>query len=226
MPKHQIIRDVGQSLLAVVRAELTASRAKAKAHLAAPTPEFLRKNSPCLVLYLYDLRPWIGARKNEPWQIEEEIVDDKGETHVIKYARPLELDLRYLLCAGCDDDLEAEHELLGLGMKALLDQPRLKAEQLKGDSFMQGEELVVEADADFTLDKCHAVFGGFGAGPKLAVGYATQARLFTGKEMGRTKRVRQRHIDVFDPLRPPPGSVSAKELGMEPRTPKIVSTKK
>jgi hypothetical protein len=38
--------------------------------------------------------------------------------------------------------------------------------------------------------------------------------------------VRERHIDVFDPLRPPPGSVSAKELGVEAKPPKIVATKK
>jgi len=38
--------------------------------------------------------------------------------------------------------------------------------------------------------------------------------------------VRQRHIDVFDQLRPPPGSVSAKELGVEAKPPKIVAPPK
>src|SRR5256885_8368278 len=52
----------GQSLLGVLRAELSAQRSKARAYLAAPSAEFLRKNAPCLVLYLYDLRPFIDVR--------------------------------------------------------------------------------------------------------------------------------------------------------------------
>ena len=225
MPKHEIIRDVGNSLLGVLRAELTAARVKAKAHLATPTAEFLKKNTPCIVLYLYNLRPWIGARSDEPYYLEEEIVDEKGETHVVRFARPLELDMRFMLCAA-GDTLEEEYDLLGLGIKAFLDKGKLKNHELAGDSFMKGEDLSIVEDSEFSLEKCHALFGGFGSGPKIAVGYATSARLFSGKEVGRTKRVRQRQIDVFDPLRPPPGSVAAKELGMEPRTPKIVSTKK
>ena len=225
MPKHEIIRDVGNTLLGVLRAEVVASRVKGKAFLATPTGEFLKKNAPCIVLCLYDLRPWIGARSEEPYYLEEEVVDEKGETHVVRYARPLELDLRYMLCAS-GETLEEEYQLLGLGMKAFLDKPKLKNSELLGDSFMKGEELSIAEDSEFSLDKCHALFGGFGAGPKVAVGYSTAARLFSGKELGRSKRVRQRQIDVFDPLRPPPGSVAAKELGMEARTPKIVSTKK
>jgi hypothetical protein len=224
MPHHQIIRDVGRTLLGVLTAELTASKVKAKAHLATPTAEFLKKNSPSLVLYLYDLTPWGGNRSEDPFE-EQEVVDEKGETHVVRYKQPLQLDLRYMLCAAADD-LEEEWELLGLGIKALGDMGTFKGKQLSGDSWYKDEELKISEDGDFSLEKCHAIFGGFNTGPKVAVGYATTAKLFSGKELGRSKRVRQRQIDVFDPLRPPPGSVAAKELGMEPRTPKIVSTKK
>ena len=58
---------------------------------------------------------------------------------------------------------------------------------------------------------------------RVAIGYRTDARLFSGRELGRSKRVRERHIDVFDQLRPPPGSISARELGVEAKPPKIVS---
>ncbi len=225
MPHHQIIRDVGRTLLGVLNAELTASKVKAKAHLATPTAEFLKKNAPCIVLFLYDLKPWIGAKSDEPYYLEDEVVDEKGETHVVRFARPLELDMKYMLCAA-GEDLEEEYELLGLGLKAFLNTYKLSGKQLLGDSWMKDEDLKITEDGDFSLDKAYAIFGGFGTGPKVAVGYSTSARLFTGKEVGRSKRVRQRQIDVFDPLRPPPGSVAAKELGVEPRTPKIVSTKK
>jgi hypothetical protein len=225
MPKHQIIRDVGISLVGVLRAGLASANVKATALLANPTPEVLQKSSPCLLLSLYELRPWLNVRKGEPYSHEEEIVDEKGETHVIKYAQPLELDLRFLLCAGAGDP-GLEFELLGVGMKAFLDKPRLAGEDLVGDAFMKGEEVAVHEDTDFTLEKSLALLGGFGAGPRVAVGYSTQARLFTGREIGRTKRVRQRHIDVFDPLRPPPGSMSAKALGLDPRAPKPAPAKK
>ncbi|SRR5258707_5320585 len=225
MPKHQVIRDAGQSLLGVLRAELVAARVKAKAYLATPTAEFLRKNSPCLVLFLYDLRPSFEVRTNENWHLEEEITDEKGDTHVVRYGRPLDMGLHYLLTA-CADDLGEEHEILAVGMRAFLDHPKLSGEALIGDSFMKGDVVPVSIDEAFDLQQASIVFGGFGTGPRLAIGYRAEARLFSGKELGRSRRVRERHIDVFDQLRPPPGSVSAKELGVEAKPPKIVATKK
>jgi hypothetical protein len=222
MAKHQIIRDVGQSLLGVLRSELSAQKSKAKAHLAAPTAEFLRKNAPCLVLYLYDLRPTIDVRANENWHLEEEITDENGETHVIRYGRPLEIGLHWLLTAAAED-LADEHELLALGMKAFLDHPKLAGDQLLGESFSRQDTVPVHHDTGFTLETAASVFAGLGEGARLAVGYRTEARLFSGRELGRSKRVRERHIDVFDQLRPPPGSVSARELGVEAKPPKIVA---
>ena len=225
MPKHQVIRDVGQTLLGVLRAELSLQRAKAKAFLAAPTTEFLRKNSPCIVLYLYDLRPSFEVRTNENWHLEEEITDEKGETQVVRYARPLEIGLHYLITAAADD-LADEHEVLALGMKAFLDRPKLHGEELSGDSFFKHDALSIQHDTAFTLETAAAVFSGLGQSARVAVGYRTDARLFSGRELGRSKRVRERHIDVFDQLRPPPGSVSAKELGVEAKPPKIVAPPK
>jgi uncharacterized protein DUF4255 len=222
MPKHQVIRDVGQSLLGVLRAELSVQRSKAKAHLVAPTAEFLRKNAPCLVLYLYEIRPSIDVRTNENWHLEEEVTDDNGETHVVRYARPLEMGLRYLLTAAADD-LSDEHEILALGMKAFLDNPKLQGDQLTGDSFFRRDALPLYHDTEFTLQTASSVFAGLGENARVAVGYHTEARLFSGRELGRSRRVRERHIDVFDQLRPPPGSVSARELGVEAKPPKIVS---
>ena len=221
MPKYQVIRDVGHSLLGVLRTELSAARAKGKAYLASPSAEFVRKNQPCLILFLYDLRPSLRVGHDEKWELEEEIVDERGETQIVKYGRPLELRLRYLLSAAADD-LGDEHELLGLGMKGFLDHPKLAGEQLVGDSFGKGDSLSVHHDNEFTLATSHAVLGGLGLGPRLAVGYQTDARLYSGREVGRTRRVRERHIDVFDQLRPPPGSISAKELGVEAKPPRIV----
>jgi len=222
MAKHQVIRDVGQTLLGVLRAELSSQRSKAKAYLAAPTTDFLRKNAPCLVLYLYDIRPSVDVRTNENWHLEEEITDEKGETQVVRYARPLEMGLHYLITAAADD-LADEHEILALGMKAFLDHPKLHGEQLAGDSFFKQDSLPLHHDTEFTLDTAAAVFTGLGQTARVAIGYRTEARLFSGRELGRSKRVRERHIDVFDQLRPPPGSISARELGVEAKPPKIVA---
>ena len=222
MAKHQVIRDVGQTLLGVLRAELSSQRSKAKAYLAAPTTDFLRKNAPCLVLYLYDIRPSVDVRTNENWHLEEEITDEKGETQVVRYARPLEMGLHYLITAAADD-LADEHEILALGMKAFLDHPKLHGEQLAGDSFFKQDSLPLHHDTEFTLDTAAAVFTGLGQTARVAIGYRTEARLFSGRELGRSKRVGERHIDVFDQLRPPPGSISARELGVEAKPPKIVS---
>jgi hypothetical protein len=225
MPKHQVIRDVGQSLLGVLRAELSAAKSKAKAYLAAPSAEFLRKNAPCLVLYLYDLKPAFDVRPNENWQLEEEIVDERGETVLVRYGRPLELGLHYMVTAAADD-LADEHEILALGLRGFLDHAKITGDQLVGDSFFKGDAVRVTHDDEFRMETAHQIFSGLGGGMRVSVGYRVEARLFSGKELGRTRRVRERHIDVFDPLRPPPGSVSAKELGVEAKPPKIVASKK
>lgn len=225
MPKHQVIRDVGRSIAAIVQAELSAAKVKGKVVVGAPTPEVLKKNSPCLVLYLHDVKPFFAVRRDENWQLEEEVVAPDGETYVVRYGRPLELSLHYLLTAAADDAAD-EHELLAVGMKAFLDNSKLEGEQLQGDSFFKGDSLPLQLDETWSRETAHAIFGTFGAGTRVAVGYRTEARLQSGKETGRSKRVRQRHIDVFDPLRPPPGSVSAKELGLEAKPPKIVASKK
>ena len=221
MPKHQVIRDVGQSLLGVLRAELQAAKSKAKVYLATPSAEFLRKNAPCLCLYLYDIRGSYEVRIDEKWVMEEEVTDDKGETYVVRYGRPLDMAMRYALTASAED-LADEHEILAIGMRAFLDHARLSGEQLVGDSFFKGDFVPVALDDTFTIETAAAIFGA----PRPAMGYRAEARLFSGKELGRSKRVRERHIDVFDQLRPPPGSVSAKELGVESKPPKIVATKK
>jgi len=220
--RHHVIRDVGQSMLAAVRSELSAQKSKAKAFLATPTVEFLRKNQPCAVLYLYDLRPFIRINSGEKWELEEEIVDEDGETYVVRYGRPLEMQLKYLLTASAEE-LADEHEILALAMKTFLESPRLSREQLVGESFGSSDGLAISTDTDFTLDTCSKVFGGFDSGTRLAIGYQVEARLMSGSELGRSKRVRERHIDVFDQLRPPPGSVSARELGMEAKPPRIVA---
>src|SRR5437899_10519428 len=103
MPRHQVIRDVSQTLLGVLRAEMSSQKSKAKAHLAAPTAEFLRKNAPCLVLYLYDVRPSIDMRTDENWHLEQEVTDEKGEDYLVRYARTLEMRLHYLLTAAPHD---------------------------------------------------------------------------------------------------------------------------
>ena len=170
MAKHQVIRDVGQTLLGVLRAELSSQRSKAKAYLAAPTTDFLRKNAPCLVLYLYDIRPSVDVRTNENWHLEEEITDEKGDTYVVRYGRPLDMGLHYLLTAS-SEDLGEEHEILAVGMRAFLDHPKLSGEALMGDSFMKGDVLPIAADDGFDLQTSSTIFGGFSAAPRLAVGY-------------------------------------------------------
>src|SRR3954470_17028543 len=160
MPKHQVIRDAGQSLLGVLRAELVASRAKAKAFLATPTAEFLRKNQPCLVLYLYDMRPSFEVRTNENWHLEEEITDEKGDTYVVRYGRPLDMSLHYLLTASADD-LADEHEILALGMKAFLDKNKISGDGLIGDSFMKGDVVPIASDDGLDLQTASTVLGRF-----------------------------------------------------------------
>jgi hypothetical protein len=223
VPKpHHVIRNVGESLLAAVRGEFVGQRSKAKAFLATPSTEFLRKNQPCVVLYLYDLRPFILVGQGENWELEEEVVDEAGETYIVRYGRPLEMHLKYLLTA-CAEDLADEHEILALGMKAFLDKKTISGEQLVGESFTRSDSIAITHDTDFTLETSSKVFGGFGSSPRLAVGYEVDARLVSGRELGRSKRVRERHIDVFDQLRPPPGSISARELGVEAAPPRIVA---
>ena len=79
---------------------------------------------------------------------------------MVRYARPLDLQLNYLLTASADE-LADEHEYLALGMKAFLDHPRIAGDGLIGDSFFKGDTLPLTADHEFTLETASTVFGNF-----------------------------------------------------------------
>jgi len=145
-----------------------------------------------------------------------------GQSSATAGARP---ELHYLLTASADEAGRRARDL-ALGMRAFLDHPKLSNESAGGRQLHEGRRPAGARRrslrlADFVHD-FRRFFRRPPSGSRLPRGDAA----LLGKELGRSRRVRRAHIDVFDQLRPPPGSVSAKELGVEAKPPKIVATKK
>src|SRR5260370_38482577 len=109
--------------------------------------------------------------------MEEEIVDEGGETVLVRYGRPLELGLHYMVTAAADD-LADEHEILALGLRGFLDHAKITGDQLVGDSFFKGDAVRVTHDDEFRMETAHQIFSGLGGGMRGSVGYLVQARPF------------------------------------------------
>ena len=213
MSKHLVIRDVSWSLLNVVKNEVAKAKARAKVLLGQPESGFLDKNAPAICLWLYEVKPYVTQR-NEPWEEEIEEAGTDGEKVVIKYAHPLDLDLHYLVAAA-HEDLGEQQALIALAMKAFMEHARLSGEELLGESWRKDEVMPLEYDESLTLERQSFLWQSLATPMRLAVGYRARARLYSQKELGRSKRVRTRVIDAFDPLRPPPGTLAARNMGIE-----------
>src|SRR5260370_11727203 len=89
--------------------------------------------------------------------MEEEIVDEGGETVLVRYGRPLELGLHYMVTAAADD-LADEHEILALGLRGFLDHAKITGDQLVGDSFFKGDAVRVTHYDAFSMETAQQVF--------------------------------------------------------------------
>lgn len=199
MKKHLVIQNTSASLLGVIQAELAKQKSRAKVVLGVPGNALFERRKSELCLCLYQVRPY-QTQRNEPWEEEVDEPGSNGEVTVVKYGHPLDLDLHYLVTAA-DDDPGQQQTLLAIAMKAFLEHASLSGEWLVGQSWRANEAVPVEYDEHWTPERQALFWQSLGTPMRLSAGYVARARLHSERELGRTKRVQSRVIDLLNPNR-------------------------
>jgi hypothetical protein len=201
MAQYEVIRDVGLSLAQIMRGELSRQKSRAKVAVGAPTVDFIKKNSPGVVLYLYQVLPsYEGVETRD--NVIEETQDAKGPLRIIK-PPPLLVELHYMVIPVSDDPAE-EHGLLSLSLKAFEEAPILGKKEKQGETF-DADDIPILRDPEWTFERQLQLWQSFNAPFRPSVGYKVGARIYLERELSRVRRVEERELFVFDKLRPPPG---------------------
>lgn len=143
MAQHHIIKETGEAIGQLLQAVFKENGYK-RVHLvvAAPKEEEVEGKLPALCIYLYNLMvDDEGASLNRYEYPQTEIGSDGKPVDVMK-AGPLWVRLDYLVSTWAQTP-EEEHLLMGCAIKGLIENPVIRRESLKGESFEDLEYIPV-----------------------------------------------------------------------------------
>lgn len=134
--QHHIIKETSESIGELLKTQFKEIGYK-RVHLvvAAPKQEAVEGKLPALSVYLYNItvdEEGLGNNKTGRY-LDEEISAD-GKISEVARDMPIWLRLDYLISCWAQTP-EEEQLLLGATVKALIENPVLRGEQLKGDAF-------------------------------------------------------------------------------------------
>jgi len=176
-------RDVSQTLLGVLRAEMSSQKSKAKAHLAAPTAELLAQERALPGLYLYDIRPPSTCAPTKTGTSRRKSPTRRAKPTLS--ATPVRWRWGCTTCSPPPPTISRTRARdPRAGHEGLPRSPEAPREELSGDSFFKHDALSVQHDTAFTLGNRAAVFSGLGQAARVAIGYRTDARLFPAASSG------------------------------------------
>jgi hypothetical protein len=148
--QHHIIKETTDSLVQLLTAEFKEAGYK-RVHILveAPKSETVEGRMPALCLYLFNLRIDDEGLDSH---VHQELVQMPGPDGTNEYLRraPLWMRLDYLISTWAQTP-EDEQLLMGLAIKAIMENPVLAKQQLKGESFEAEFELPLTMTS--TLDE-------------------------------------------------------------------------
>lgn len=187
MGDYTVIADVGQSLVKLLRENLTPE--------PIPQPEYIGLGSPAdktdlrLSLFLYNIRESGEVRRNE--------MLGRG-TERLQYP-PLAIELYYLMTAYSQAEQLSraldESRIIGRAMQVLYDNSILRGSQLVGTLAEHNQEIRIVLD-NIPVDILMRLWNFPNIPYKLSVGYVVGPVLIDSRRIRTTKRVREAHINV------------------------------
>jgi hypothetical protein len=142
--QHHIIKETSDSIGELLKEQYKQIGYR-RVHLvvAAPKQDAIEGKLPACSLYLYNITlDEEGISNNRTGRYIEEEVGPGGQMQEVAREMPLWLRLDYLISCWAQTP-EEEQLLLGATIKALLEHPTIRGEQLKGDSFDQDDYLPI-----------------------------------------------------------------------------------
>lgn len=201
MARYEVIKEIGDSLAAIVRGEAKRQKFDLEVVLGPFDPAFFARKSAAVAIYLYELSV-DHQKQQESREFVVESHDDQGPL-TVHYPRPLVLDLRYAVAAAGKTPVD-EQLALTVALKALFDHPILTGPLKLGDNFPE-KDVPVDLDPKFTLDAQARLLASLGVTHHPLLGYRLTTEVKPERELRRTRKVERRTIDIFDRHNAPPG---------------------
>lgn len=142
--QHHIIKETSETIGELLKQQFKEIGYK-RVHLvvAAPKQEAVEGKLPALSVYLYNITvDEEGLGNNKTSRFIDEEIGPSGNIVEVARDMPLWLRLDYLISCWAQTP-EEEQLLLGATIKALIENPVLKGEQLKGESFAADDFLPI-----------------------------------------------------------------------------------
>jgi len=196
--QHHIIKETSESIGELLKAQFKEIGYK-RVHLvvAAPKQEAVEGKLPALSIYLYNITvDEEGLGNNKTGRYFEEVVAEDGRVTEVARPMPMWLRLDYLISCWAQTP-EEEQLLLGATLKALIENPVLHGDQLKGESFAVDDNLVIQLAQKLDEGVLSRFWTSLNQPLKPAIQAWTTIPLFPDNSIP-IKRVQDREVRFFD----------------------------
>lgn len=201
MARYEVIKEITDSLVNVVRLEAKAQKVDVEVVAGPPDEAFFAGKGSRVAVYLYDIH--IDHQENQLGEQAEVEESDESGVYTILFPRPLIIRLHFAVAATGKTPID-EQLTLSLALKAFFERPSLDDELKLGSNF-PSLDLPVDFDQDFTADKKNQLLQSLGVRHHPLIGYRVVTEMQPQRELRRTRKVERRTIEMFDKIRPPDG---------------------
>ena len=196
--QHHIIKETSESIGELLKQQFKEIGYK-RVHLvvAAPKQEAVEGKLPALSVYLYNITvDEEGLGNNKTGRFIDEEIGPSGNIVEVARDMPLWLRLDYLISCWAQTP-EEEQLLLGATIKALIENPVLRGEQLKGESFAADDFLPIILAQKLDEGVLTRFWTSLNQPLKPAIQAWTTIPLFSDRSVP-IKRVIDREVRFFD----------------------------
>lgn len=201
MAHHEVFRDIGLSLVNLVKIEAERQNQPLEVLLAPPDQAFYAGSGSAVAVYLYSLNvDYLDNQHTREIEIEEE--DEEG-VYTIVYPRAL-ITRVHAAVAARGKTYSDELLTLSLALKAFAEFPALDAERRMGDN-LPDRVVPVDFDPRFDAEAQMRLCTSFGVPFHPMLGYRVVTEIQPDRELRRTRKVERRSMELYDRNRLPDG---------------------
>lgn len=199
MAHYEVFRDVGDSLVNLVKIEAERQKQSLEVLLTAPDKVFFEGRGNAVAVYLYNFNvDYLDKQRTSEIEVEGE--DDQG-VYTIVYPRAL---ITRVHCAVVARGKTYTDELLtlSLALKAFAEFPSLDAERRLGEN-LPNRLVPVDFDAGFDTEAQMRLCSAMGVPFHPMLGYRIVTEIQPDRELRRTRKVERRSMELYDRNRLP-----------------------
>ena len=203
-PQHHIIKETSDTLSRFLQKEFKRAGYK-RVHIVgeAPKPEAIEGKLPAVSVYLYQVAVDAEGIDANVW--EELVVEEKedGRVEEFRRRRRLWVRLEYLISSWAQTP-EDEQLLLGLAIRAIIDNPVLQGDELRGGSFEDDFGLEMSLSSRLDEGTLARFWGSLNQPVRPAIQAYTEIPIVPEKmtPLTRVKERRLQYKDINNPKHP------------------------